>query len=212
MRKSQSPRSASEGDVRERLLDVATELFARKGYAASTTREIVAAAGVTKPVLYYYFKSKEGIYLELLERAFQRFEAIVDRSVAAKGSVEQRLMHLCDQVFALIVEKIEVVRLMYSIYYGPPQGAPYFDFDAVHRKLFEAIKQVVVEGIESKELCNAGPEDMTWAILGAIHVTMENELCHPERELGHEGLKRILSLIFQGLSLSKEKGRGGEKR
>ena len=212
MKRTQSPGSTLEADVRERLLDVATELFARKGYAASTTREIVAAAEVTKPVLYYYFKSKEGIYIELLERAFQRFEAIVDRSVAAKGSIEQRLMHLCDQVFALIVEEIEVVRLMYSIYYGPPQGSPYFDFDAVHRKLFEALKQVVVEGIQSKELRNANPEDMTWAILGAIHVTMENELSHPERELGHEGLKRILSLIFQGLSLSRGKGRRGEKR
>ena len=212
MRRPQSPRSAPEGDVREKLLDVATELFARKGYAASTTREIVAAAGVTKPVLYYYFKSKEGIYLELLERAFQRFEAIVARSVASKGSIEQRLMHLCNQVFALIVEKIEVVRLMYSIYYGPPQGAPYFDFDAVDRKLFEAVKQVVVEGVESGELCSADPEDMTWAILGAIHVTMENELSHPERELGHEGLKRILNLIFQGLSSSNGKGHRGEKR
>ena len=110
-----------EGDVRERLLDVATELFARKGYAASTTREIVAAARVTKPVLYYYFKSKEGIYLELLERAFKRFEAVVDASITGSGSIEQRLRRLCDQVFGLVVEKIEVVRLMYSIYYGPPR-------------------------------------------------------------------------------------------
>ncbi len=212
MARSSSPHPMPEGDVRERLLDVATELFARKGYAASTTREIVAAAGVTKPVLYYYFKSKEGIYLELLERAFQRFEAVVDGSTAARGSVEQRLMHLCDQVFTLIVEEIEVVRLMYSIYYGPPQGAPYFDFDAVHGKLFEAVQQFVVEGIVDKELRSANPEDITWAILGAIHVTMESELSHPERELGHEGLKRILNLIFEGLSLPKGKERRREKK
>ena len=139
-----------EGDVRERLLDVATELFARKGYAASTTREIVAAARVTKPVLYYYFKNKEGIYLELIERAFKRFEAVVDASITGSGSIEQRLRRLCDQVFGLVVEKIEVVRLMYSIYYGPPQGAPHFDFDAVHRKLFEAIKQVVRRGFKAR--------------------------------------------------------------
>ena len=60
--------------VRERLLTGATELFTRKGYAATTVREIVAAAGVTKPVLYYYFRNKEGIYLELIRGAFAKFE------------------------------------------------------------------------------------------------------------------------------------------
>ena len=52
--------------VRERLLREALRLFTERGYAATTVREIVAAAGVTKPVLYYYFGSKEGLYLEIM--------------------------------------------------------------------------------------------------------------------------------------------------
>ena len=198
--------------VRERLLGVATEFFARKGYAATTTREIVAAAQVTKPVLYYYFGNKEGLYLELMQRAFKRFEEVVEGSVTGKGNVEQRLLCLCDQIFGLIVEKIEVVRLIYSIYYGPPQEAPFFDIDALYRKLFETVQQLVVEGIGKKELRKGDSEDATWAILGAIHVTMENELSHPERELGREGLRRILKLIFHGITLEKGNERRGEKK
>ena len=45
-------------------LSAARELFARKGYSGTSVREIVAAADVTKPVLYYYFRNKEGLYLE----------------------------------------------------------------------------------------------------------------------------------------------------
>jgi len=198
--------------VRERLLEVATELFARKGYAASTTREIVAAAKVTKPVLYYYFRSKEGIYLELMQRAFKRFEGVIETSVIASKSTEERLLHLCDQVLGLILEKIDVVRLMYSIYYGPPQGAPFFDFDEVHRRLFEAVLHLVNEGIRKNELQKQNAEDMTWAILGALHVAMENELSHPERDLGEEGLKRILHLIFRGISIKKGRPHRGEKK
>jgi len=198
--------------VRERFLRVATELFARKGYAAATTREIVAAARVTKPVLYYYFGNKEGLYLELMQRAFKRFEGVVEASVTGAGNVEQRLLHLCDQTFSLIVEEIEVVRLMYSIYYGPPQGAPFFDFDAVHQRLFEAIEGLVTEGIRRKELRRGKTKDMTWAVLGAIHVTLENELCHPERELGHDGLRRILHLILQGISIGDGRGRKGGRK
>src|SRR5512147_1727568 len=95
--------------VRERLLEVATQLFARRGYAATTTREIVAAASVTKPVLYYYFQSKEGLYLELIQRAFKEFENVVDTSIMGSGSIEQKILRLCDQVFDLVLKKIEVV-------------------------------------------------------------------------------------------------------
>ena len=197
--------------VRERLLKVATELFARKGYSATTTREIVDAARVTKPVLYYYFRSKEGIYLELMERAFKQFESVVDTSIMGSGSIEQKLLRLCDQVFDLALKEIEVVRLVYAFYYGPPQGAPFFDFDAVHQRLFDAIQQLVMEGMRDKELREGKVEDMAWAIFGAINVTIENELCHPERELGHAGLRRILRLLFQGISTMKGRRRGEEK-
>jgi len=142
--------------VRERLLEVATALFARTGYSATTTREIVDAARVTKPVLYYYFQSKEGIYLELMERAFKQFENVVDTSIMGSGSIEQKLLRLCDQVFALALKEIDVVRLVYAFYYGPPQGAPFFDFDAVHQRLFDAIQQLVIEGCERRSYGGKG--------------------------------------------------------
>ena len=69
------------GDARERLLSGATALFASKGYAATTVREIVERAGVTKPVLYYYFRSKEGIYLDLMREPFSEFAALVEEAV-----------------------------------------------------------------------------------------------------------------------------------
>ncbi|MCE1227092.1 MAG: TetR/AcrR family transcriptional regulator, partial [Geobacteraceae bacterium] len=52
----------TSANVRQRLLDAALQLFSTKGYAATSVRELVEAAGVTKPVLYYYFKNKEGLY------------------------------------------------------------------------------------------------------------------------------------------------------
>jgi AcrR family transcriptional regulator len=190
--------------VRERLLKAAMELFARKGYAATTTREIVAAARVTKPVLYYYFRNKEGIFLELMREAALKFEAIIDQSRAEKGSARKRLLQLYDQAFALIVERIEVARVMQSIYYGPPQGAPFVDFDAFHFKFQEAIKDLVEEGIRKGEFRKGKVGDMVWAILGVFDVTVETQLCHPEIGPGRVGLARILNLIFRGISADGE--------
>ena len=60
-------RGPPEQKVREKLHSAAARVFARKGYATATVREIVEMAGVTKPALYYYFGSKEGVYKAILE-------------------------------------------------------------------------------------------------------------------------------------------------
>ena len=158
----------------------------------------MAAAGVTKPVLYYYFRNKEGIYLELMREAFAKFDALLDASRSERGSATERLLRLSDQVFSLFMENIEVARLMYSIYYGPHQGAPFFDFDAYHLKFQDTIRQLVKKGIQQGEFQKGNVEDMMWAILGAVNVAMEVQLCHPEMGMDRKGLPRILKLIFRG--------------
>jgi TetR/AcrR family transcriptional regulator len=191
--------------VRHRLLAAATDLFTQRGYAATTVREIVGAAGVTKPVLYYYFRNKEGIYLELMRQAFARLDELIGGSAGDGGSATQKLLRLCDRTYTLFMENVKVARVMYSIYYGPHQGAPFFDFDSYHLKFQEAVRGLIQEGIRKGEFRKGNPEDMTWAILGAINVAMEVHLGHIELELGREGLARVLKLIFQGISA--EKGR-----
>jgi TetR/AcrR family transcriptional regulator len=194
--------------ARERLLAAATELFSHKGYSATTTREIVAAAGVTKPVLYYYFRNKEGIYLELMHEAFAKLDAILDASRSERGSATVRLQRLSDRIFSTFMENIEVARLVYSIYYGPHQGAPFFDSDAYHLKLHDAIRRLVKEGIRQGELQKWSVEDMVWTILGAVNVAMEAQLGHPEIGMDRRRLARILKLIFQGISAQRRRQKG----
>jgi len=203
MKKKRMKSASPDRAVRERLLSCATELFTRKGYAATTVREIVAEAGVTKPVLYYYFGNKEGIYLELIRGAFVRFDALLDASRGEKGSATERLLRLSDQVFSLFMENIEVARLTYFIYYGPPQGAPFFDFDTYHLKFQDAIRQLVNEGKRQGEFHKGNAEDMMWAILGAVNVAMEVQLCHPEMGMEGKRLAQILKLILRGISTQK---------
>jgi len=193
---------SSKEPVRQRLLAAATDLFARKGYAATTVREIVDSARVTKPVLYYYFQNKEGIYLELMRQTFSNVDYLVDFSRGEKGSTREKLLRFCDHAFSLFVQNIEAVRVMYAIYYGPHQGAPFFDFDAYHLKFQEAIRRLAEEGIRKGEFRKGEAGNITWAILGAVNVVMEVQLGHPEMGLGPEGLARVLNLIFRGISKS----------
>jgi AcrR family transcriptional regulator len=211
MKKKEIKNKSPNGTVRQRLLTAATDLFACKGYAATTVREIVASARVTKPVLYYYFKNKEGIYLELMRETFAKADQLLDSARRDQGSVKERLMRLCDRGFSLFTENIEAMRVMYAIYYGPHQGAPFFDFDAYHLKIQESIRRLIEEGIRKGEFCKGNAEDMTWAILGAVNVAMEVQLGHQEMGLGREGLARVLNLIYRGISKGQRRKTGEQE-
>ena len=69
---------------RTQLLELATRVFTEKGYQATSMDDIAAAAGVTKPVLYQHFDSKESLYPEVLDIIA---EAMLDevRALVCKG-------------------------------------------------------------------------------------------------------------------------------
>jgi AcrR family transcriptional regulator len=204
MAKWERKEAEAGGEVRGRLLSGATGLFAAKGYAATTVREIVERAGVTKPVLYYYFRSKEGIYLELMREPFGKFATLVEETLLPAGSARDRLFGLCLAAYDIFVENIDAARVMYSIYYGPPQGAPFVDFDAYHRRFQEAVLQVLREGIRDGEFRRVNLPDATWAVIGALNVAMEVELCHPRQSLGRGGVKRVLELVLEGIAMKRK--------
>src|SRR5659263_294102 len=204
MAKRERKEAEAGGEVRERLLSGATELFATKGYAATTVREIVERAGVTKPVLYYYFRSKEGIYLDLMREPFSKFAALVEETLVPAGSARERLFRLCLMGYDIFVENLDAARVMYSIYYGPPQGAPFIDFDAYHRRFQEAVLQVLREGILDGEFRRVNLQDAMWAVTGAVNVAMEVELCHPSQSLGRDGVRRVLEIVLEGVATDRK--------
>jgi len=140
-------RKTVDADARERLLSASLDLFTTKGFASTSVREIVAAAGVTKPVLYYYFGNKEGIYLELMGATFRRFQDIVSHISEAEGTASQKIVLFATGIYDAFLENTQVVRLIYSIFFGPPQGAPHFP----HENYFNVILEVVA-GLIGKAL------------------------------------------------------------
>ena len=66
--RSPSDSAVLSGPLPERLLAVATRLFAEKGFEGTSVQEIVAAAGVTKGAMYHYFASKDDLLYEIYHR------------------------------------------------------------------------------------------------------------------------------------------------
>ena len=85
-------------DPRQRLLDVGLRLFANRGYAGTSVQDITDEAQVTKPMLYYYFGNKEGLFQALVDHAMdERLRLMQEAAPPEKPTVDQ----LADIVAAL---------------------------------------------------------------------------------------------------------------
>lgn len=85
--------SSSSYDLREQILDVATELFVRRGYADVSFGDISERTGTTRANIHHHFSNKQGLALAALDRSAaevcQRYEAIL---LDSKVSLAHKLM------------------------------------------------------------------------------------------------------------------------
>jgi len=90
--------------TRQSIIKAAVRLFAEKGYAGTSVRDIVGKAGVNQAAINYHFKGKDGLYLELLMMAFEKLSEqsgfdpdklkALSREDALRSFVQQQLRPL----------------------------------------------------------------------------------------------------------------------
>jgi AcrR family transcriptional regulator len=80
-----------EQDTRLKVLTAAAELISTRGYYHVSVREICLEAGVTKPVLYYYFKDKEDVLVEIIKESHTRFVELMEKYIHPEESFEENL-------------------------------------------------------------------------------------------------------------------------
>ncbi|RJP18392.1 MAG: TetR/AcrR family transcriptional regulator [Candidatus Omnitrophota bacterium] len=141
---------AEPANTRSHIASVATKLFAHQGFDGTSVRDIVEAAGVTKPVLYYYFKSKEDLFVTLIHEAYSTFIRLIEETTQVSAPFPDKLkkiIHLyfedCEQN-----EEEDLIRLIFMTFFGPRRNRPPESFLALEQRHFEILRQFFQEGIE----------------------------------------------------------------
>ena len=117
-------RNANHSATRQHILQAALKSFADCGYAATSVQEIVDAAQVSKPALYYYFKDKADLFQALVDRAHdERYELMQD--AAARGrTVAEKLEEMVAAVFEFSLRNRELMRLAFATAFAATREAP----------------------------------------------------------------------------------------
>jgi AcrR family transcriptional regulator len=103
--------SATPGSTtRERILDVALDLFVRKGYAETSLREIAEAMDFSKAAIYYHFASKQDILLALHLRLHQLTAGMLPR-LQAGASTADTWEQLVDRLIGIALQNRRLIEL-----------------------------------------------------------------------------------------------------
>lgn len=189
--------------TRERILGVATEMFSQRGYSACSVAQIVAKAGVTKPVLYYYFGSKGGLFRAILEEARQRHEQLLERAASRQDPVTLRVMWLFREVYREVTQSPHLFRLLHHLAFSnSDKSMPGFDLESFTRRMKETLAALAREGMEKGELANSDPEDVALLLMAILSLCIDLDQCYPHgADPGR--MERLMALALAGLGCKR---------
>jgi AcrR family transcriptional regulator len=145
-------RDKEEHSAMERLiLKHAMRSFGRRGYAATSLRSIAAEAGVTAPMVSYYFKSKEGLFQRIAEIVMSSLESEMKAAMESSSSFYDAVQAIARGHVELAERSPAAVEFMFSMLYGPKEGQPTPDIESMYASTRSIIAEAFARGIGSGE-------------------------------------------------------------
>jgi TetR/AcrR family transcriptional regulator len=182
----------------DRILNEALSLFSQKGYDATSVREICEAAEITKPTLYHFYGSKEGVYHAIVEGALEDFRQRLVGQIEAAGSPRERLKRVARIYFENAREHRQLMRFLFGLIHNPPSSAPKTDFPRYYEDMVSLISRVVEEGVREGSLA-AGPLDLRMLVfMGALGESVCGYLIVGRPALTPDLAERLVDTILQG--------------
>jgi TetR/AcrR family transcriptional regulator len=141
--------AAPEMEVRERIFASALRHFSQKGYAATSLREISEDAQTTKPMIYYYFGSKEGLYGSIVREILEEMADSIRSRIEPSSAPAERVLSYCGSYMDYFLAKEEIIALVLREVFGLG-GVPMAAFSqTLGKQVRQPLDQVLGEGMEA---------------------------------------------------------------
>src|SRR5436190_559216 len=190
----------TDSATRRHELQAALKRFAECGYEGTSVQEIVEAANVTKPTLYYYFGNKMELYQALVDYAHDERRRLMQAAAERGETIADKLVEILAAVFDFLQNNRDLMRIAFATAFAAPGELPaeirYMDkctrnFEFIHDLI--KVGQVVGEldrRFDSKELA--------FGIYGQLNMYLMAHLLMPDCKLNRQTAERIVQLFLAG--------------
>lgn len=185
-------------DRESQILQIASEEFGTQGFAATSVAEVAARAGISKPLIYNYFGSKDGLYEACLDRGGALLADEIERIARGDTVGIERGLRTLDGMFALLEGQRYLWRLFFDTT-APRTGS----IARAKASYADRIDKLAREGV-AELMALAGNRDdldvsaMTAVWLGVVDSLMNWWLEHPEEtaEQMMQRCGRLVAVLF----------------
>ncbi len=189
-------------EIPARILRAAAHLFATEGYDATSVRHIVEAAQVTKPTLYYYFESKEGLARALLTAPIRRLKNVLTTVVEGPAPATAKLAAVIDEHLKLCRDDADTARFAYALFFGPRSSKLAVELADLGQSLVESVHKAICCLADERVISADRIEECTAATRGLICIYTMDYL-YRDLVLPAELSKRLVSDLLQGFGLQR---------
>lgn len=149
-------------DNRQLIMEKALELFCARGYDAVGVQEIAEQSGITKPTLYYYFGSKQGLMETILEENSHILEEMLEKAVEEPGDVPQVLYRVARAYFDFAGSHWQFYLFMLSQFYSGKKSEGFRAMYPLIQKYYQLVVRIFEDSAD--RLGNMGGRQEQFAV------------------------------------------------
>ncbi|MEE1927065.1 TetR/AcrR family transcriptional regulator [Streptomyces sp. TRM 70351] len=196
-RRRRVPRQVRE----QQMIDVAIQVFAKRGYHAASVDEIAELAGISKPMVYLYLDSKEGLFVACVRREAERLAAAFQGAVRGKATPDMRLRAGLAAFFGFVHEHRDSWVVLHR-QASELTEAIAAEVTLARRMVMAEVAGLVRDGIaESANPAGLGDEDADFvasALVGAADSLTDWLEAHPDESPERVTL-RLMNMAWVGM-------------
>jgi TetR/AcrR family transcriptional regulator len=187
-------RTSAYDEQREAILAHAAQLFAERGYPATSMNQVAEAAGLSKATLYHYYRDKNTLLVNIVEGHVSRLEALVDEVADQSLAPEQRVRELIRR----FVEEYSGAQHAHRVLTEDVRFLEDADRERVvvkERRLVEAFAQAITQMRPELDAASLS-KPLTMLLFGMINWMFT--WLRADGELNHEAMASIVADLFLG--------------
>ena len=196
----------TDSTTRRQVLQAALKRFAECGYEGTSVQEIVEAANVTKPTLYYYFGNKMELYQALVDYAHDERWRLMQAAAERGETIADKLVDILAAVFDFLQNNRDLMRIAFATAFAAPGELPaeirYMDKCT---RNFEFIHVLIKGGQAVGELDRRfDSKELAFGIYGQLNMYLMAHLLMPDCKLNRQTAERIVRLFLAGAEAKSE--------
>lgn len=179
------------------IFQAAIDVFSERGFDRATMDDIAARANVAKGTIYYHFKSKEELFLFLVEEGIDLLRESVNEQIRPDMKGKEKLETALRQQIRFFGEYSDFCIILLREAWGGEQRQK--EFRKMLSGYTKLIEQFIVQAMEEGDFAKTNPESAAWTVFGGTSIASLHLLLSKREYKADELSGQVTAILLEGL-------------